>query len=61
MNYDNCNSQNGTNGMSVIAANTAKRKAENTRVLSTKVSSEDYGAYKEKVRAKKNIDTNVIS
>jgi hypothetical protein len=37
---------NGINGTSLITANTAKRKAESTRVLSTKVSSEDYGAYK---------------
>ncbi|CAN5516237.1 hypothetical protein BH18THE2_BH18THE2_22350 [soil metagenome] len=46
MNYDNCNSQNGTNGTSLIIANTNKKKSQSTRVLSTKVSSEDYGAYK---------------
>jgi hypothetical protein len=42
----NYNSHNGINGVSLITANTAKRKAESTRVLSTKVSSKDYGAYK---------------
>ena len=34
------------NGTSLITANTAKRKAESTRVISTKVSVEDNGAYK---------------
>lgn len=34
------------NRTSLITANTAKRKAESTRVLSTKISAEDYAAYK---------------
>lgn len=46
MNSDNYNSQNGTNRTSLIIANTNKKKSQSTRVLSTKVSSEDYGAYK---------------
>ena len=46
MNYNNYNSQNGTNGTSLIIANTNKKKSQSTRVFSTKVSSEDYGAYK---------------
>jgi hypothetical protein len=46
MNYDNCNSQNGTNGTSLIIANTNKKKSQSTRVLSAKVSAEDYQAYK---------------
>ena len=39
-------SQNGTNGTSLIIANINKKKTHCTRVLSAKVSSEDYGAYK---------------
>ena len=46
MNSDNYNSQNGTNGTSLIIANITKKKIQRTRVLSTKVSAEDYGAYK---------------
>ena len=46
MNYDNYNSQNGTNGTSLIIANTNKKKSQSTRVFSTKVSAEGYGAYK---------------
>ena len=46
MDNDNCNSQNGTDGTSLIIANPNKKKTQRTRVLSTKVSAEDYGAYK---------------
>ena len=46
MDYNNYNSQNGTNGTSLIKANTNKKKIQSTKVLSTKVSAEDYGAYK---------------
>ena len=46
MNSDNYNSQNGTNGTSLIIANITKKKIQRTRVLSTKVCAEDYGAYK---------------
>ena len=46
MNYDNYESHYDTNGKSLITTNTNKRKSQSTRVLSTKVSSEDYGAYK---------------
>jgi hypothetical protein len=37
MHSDNHNSHNGTNGMSFITANTAKKNTQMTRVLSTKV------------------------
>ena len=35
-----------TDGKSLIITNSNKKKSQSTRVLSTKVSSEDYGAYK---------------
>jgi metal-dependent amidase/aminoacylase/carboxypeptidase family protein len=39
-------SHNGISGTNLITANAAKGKTASTRVLSTKVSEEDYGAYK---------------
>ena len=44
MDYNN--TQNGTNGTSLIITSTAKKKIQSTRVLSTKISAEDYAAYK---------------
>jgi hypothetical protein len=35
-----------TNGKSLVIANINKQKTQHTRVLSAKVSAEDYGAYK---------------
>jgi hypothetical protein len=43
---DSYESNYSTNGKSLIIANIAKKKIQRTRVLSTKVSAEDYGAYK---------------
>jgi hypothetical protein len=46
MNYNGYNSQIGTNVKSLIIANINKKKTQRTRVLSAKVSPDDYGAYK---------------
>ena len=46
MNNDSYESQNGTDGKSLIISNIKKKKTQRTRVLSAKVSAEDYGAYK---------------
>lgn len=43
MNYDNFSSHNGTSDTKI---NTNTEKTQRARVLSTKVSSEDFGAYK---------------
>jgi hypothetical protein len=46
MNSDNYNNHNGTNGMSLITANTCKKKTQRTRVLSSNMPVEDCQAYK---------------
>ena len=43
---DSYESNYSTNGKSLVIANINKQKTQRKRVLSAKVSAEDYGAYK---------------
>jgi hypothetical protein len=46
MNHDSSNSHNDISDRNLSIMNINKKKIQRTRVLSTKVTEEDYGAYK---------------